>query len=172
MCRELCRRYNIKETVFVGVIPRGHPLDFTDWLNKPPAQRGLLHAVAIVDIVEQLPQGRSHSIHLPFSLFSAAIIYALHAVNASATVHLPQNPNWTDVVMSVEEVEPSIWSSHESDTLRFICGTPAPNPGPWNSRNLFYELNSVRKLLQFISSQWGVASDMGSIVEQWIELCH
>jgi hypothetical protein len=36
---------------------------------------------------------------------------------------------------------------------------------------LLYEFNSIQKLFGCLSTQWGVAHDMGKVVDQWATLC-
>jgi hypothetical protein len=164
LCGNLCSRFNIKQTLFEGCRVKKRDIEFTAWITTNTARKALLHAIAIVDIAEQQPQGRSQPIHLPYSLFSAALIYAIFSITGSALIELPKSPDWKEVVLTE--------SSSNSDVHNFLFGTWETRREPWTSRNLFYEINSVRKLFDFISSQWGVAHEMRLLVDRWIGLCH
>jgi hypothetical protein len=171
LCRDLCSQYTVKNTVFEGARDRRHPIDLSDWTRTIAARKALLHAVAIVDIVEQQPQGRSQPIHLPFSLFSAALIYAIHSITGAATVELPRAPDWKTVILASTDASTLPWSGSGSDLRHFILGMKGAEKGSWTSRNLLYEINSVRKLFRYISLQWGVAQEMKVMMDDWIALC-
>jgi hypothetical protein len=57
----------------------------------------LLHAIAIQDIVERLPLGRSHATPLPAAIFSAATVYSAHCLAGPPTVMIPDLVQWQDV---------------------------------------------------------------------------
>jgi len=177
LCRYVCSRYNIEQHVFGGGKGIKPGLDLIRWANTEGARRALLHAAAIQDIVEQLPRGRAHVIHMPSSLFAAATVYSVFILAGSTTVGLPRTVDWRNVLYN----ETDSWMAYEelsgsaigSETRRYIRGDPpsfSKNLGA--TRNLLYELNSMQKLFRCLFSQWGVAHDMESVVDQWIALCH
>jgi hypothetical protein len=146
------------------------------WANTEDARRALLHAVAIQDIVEQLPRGRAHVIHMPSSLFAAATIYVVFALAGVATVHLPRTIVWQDALLSLSDLNlgsGSVRPSSTSETRRFVEQGQTDSPAGMGAvRNLLYEMNSMQKLFRCLISQWGIAHDMEEIVDQWIRLCH
>jgi hypothetical protein len=171
LCRNLCAQYNIKQNIFGGSRIKNLTIDFDRWVTTNTARRALLHAIAIVDIAEQHPQGRSQPIHLPFSLFSAALIYAVFSITGSALIELPKTCDWKELVTAGDGI-PTDWSTGFSDVHNFLFQTGAIRRETWTSRNLFYDINSVRKLLGFISAQWGVAHEMKFLLDEWIAQCH
>jgi len=147
------------------------------------ARHAILHAVAIQDIVEQLPRGRAHAIHFPSSLFAAATVYTLFLLAGTATVRLPSTVDWADVIYPTNdpcvvlvELAGTVFTS---DTARYIRGEPMSSElsgtsasGMVTTRNLLYEFNSMQKLFGCLKTQWGMAGDMEEVVDNWITLCH
>lgn len=60
ICRQLCARYNVEQQVLGGGKGIQPGFDLYEWARTDDARRALLHAVAIQNIVEQLPRGRAH----------------------------------------------------------------------------------------------------------------
>lgn len=176
LCRHICARHNIIQHVLGGGKGIKSGLDLVAWARTEDARRALLHAVAIQDIVEQLPRGRAHVIHMPGALFAAATVYSVFSMAGFTTVHLPRTVDWKDALFT--EVDPCVilgqlsGSAASSDTRRFVRGEQTNGGSFTTTRNLLYELNSMQKLFRCLSSQWGVAFDMERILDQWISLSH
>lgn len=177
LSRHVCSRYNIPQHVSGGSRTVRPGFDLVKWANTEDARRAVLHAVAIQDIVEQLPRGRAHVVHMPSSLFAAATVYVVFSLAGVATVNLPRAIVWQDALLSHSDLHLShedIRPSSGSETRRFVEAQQGLSPAPHGGavRNLLYELNSMQKLFRCLSSQWGIAHDMEKIVAQWIQLCH
>ncbi|KAJ5963909.1 uncharacterized protein N7479_003785 [Penicillium vulpinum] len=179
LAHHVCSRYNIVQHISSGSGTVRPGFDLAKWANSEDARRAVLHAVAIQDIVEQLPRGRAHVVHMPSSLFAAATIYVVLSLAGAATVNLPRNIIWQDALLSRSDLNldhKDIRPLSGSDTKRFVengneaSSLPLPIGGA--ARNLLYELNSMQKLFRCLSSQWGIAHDMEDIIAQWIQLCH
>lgn len=177
LARHVCSRFNIPQHVSGGSRTVRSGFDLVKWANTEDARRAVLHAVAIQDIVEQLPRGRAHVVHMPSSLFAAATVYVVFSLAGVATIKLPRNIVWQDALLSHSDLHlghEDIRPSSGSETRRFVeaqQGLPCvPHSGA--ERNLLYELNSMQKLFRCLSSQWGIAHDMEEIVAQWIQWCH
>ena len=178
LCRQLCARYNVEQRVLGGGKGIRSGFDLIEWARTEDARRALIHAVAIQNIVEQLPRGRAHVIHMPTSLFSAATVYSVFSMAGATTIRLPRNVEWKDALFT--EADPCVilgelsGSTPASDTRRFVRGEQVGITGSstTTTRNLLYELNSMQKLFRCLSSQWGVAHEMEQIVDQWISLSH
>ncbi|KAL4988245.1 hypothetical protein BDW68DRAFT_99097 [Aspergillus falconensis] len=177
LCRHVCSRYDIPQQVSGGSRTLRPGFDMLNWVNTEDARRALLHAIAIQDIIEQLPRGRAHVIHMPSSLFAAATVYVVFALAGIANIHLPRTIVWQDALLSHADLnlgcETAFRPSTGSDTSRFVAeGRTDSPPGVAAVRNLLYEMNSMQKLFRCLISQWGIAHDMEEIVNQWIILCH
>lgn len=180
LCRTVCSRYNITQHVVGG---KGgdekEDMDFVSWANTEDARRALLHAIAIQEIVEQLPRGRAHVIHIPSSLFASATVYCVFSLAGQTTVNLPSVVDWQSVLSSgYDNISGSIDGLGEggnvSETKKYIRGEYSSIFGAQGgaSKNLLYELNSMQKLFRCLCSQWGIAYDMEDVIDQWISLCH
>ncbi|KAL4763517.1 C2H2 type zinc finger domain protein [Aspergillus foveolatus] len=177
LCRHVCARYDIPQQVSGGSRTLRPGFDMLNWVNTEDARRALLHAIAIQDIIEQLPRGRAHVIHMPSSLFAAATVYVVFALAGIANIHLPRTIVWQDALLSHADLnlgcESGFRPSTGSETSRFVTeGRTDSPPGVAAVRNLLYEMNSMQKLFRCLISQWGIAHDMEEIVNQWIILCH
>lgn len=181
--KSICRRYNIQQHIWANVKAVRPGPDLTTWAQSADARHAMLHAVAIQDIVEQLPRGRAHAIHFPSSLLAAATVYTLFLLAGTATVKLPSTVDWADVVyptndpcVVLAEMAGTVFSS---DTARYIRGEPMSSDlngtsasGMSATRNLLYEFNSMQKLFGCLKTQWGIAGDMEQVIDSWITLCH
>ena len=177
LSRHVCLRYKIPQHVSGGCRTVRPGFDLVKWATSEDARRAVLHAVAIQDIVEQLPRGRAHVVHMPSSLFAAATIYVVFSLAGVATVNLPRNIVWQDALLSHSDLNlgsEDMRPSSGSETRRFVeyGGDATLLLRGGAVRNLLYELNSMQKLFRCLSSQWGIAHDMEDIVAQWIQLCH
>ncbi|KAN0102259.1 hypothetical protein V8E51_012769 [Hyaloscypha variabilis] len=175
LCRSVCSRYGVTQHVCPGRDSKKTELDLVSWANTEDARRALLHAIAIQEIVERLPRGRAHVIHIPNSLFASATVYCAFSLAGMTTVNLPASVDWQSVLSSGYESVPAIGSSDgdASETRRYIrgeLGSLVGNVGV--AENLLYELNSMQKLFRCLSSQWGIAYDMEDVIDQWMSLCH
>jgi hypothetical protein len=177
LCKYICSRYGIAQHVWGGAEGVRDGLDLIRWASTKDARRALLHAIAIQEMVEQLPRGRAHVIHIPSCLFAAATVYTVFSLAGLTQVNLPSIVDWKEVlsrgndpcVILAELSNPTV----SSDTKRYISGEyPSMLGIPGATRNLLYELNSMQKLFRCLSSQWGISYDMEAIMDQWIALCH
>ena len=198
LCRHICARYNLPQPVSGGTRTFKAGFDMIKWTHTEDARRAMLHAIAIQDIIEQLPRGRAHVIHMPSSLFAAATIYFVFSVAGVATVRLPGVILWSDAVLTLSDLrlggspvqtctpassssfssvsDPNTGKTSGSETRRFVetgrVGMSVQATGMGAVRNMLYELNSIQKLFRCLCSQWGIAFDMEEIIDRWITLCH
>lgn len=173
LCSQVCSSYGIVQHLSGGNKTPKAGLDLVKWATTADARRALLHAVAIQDIVEQLPRGRAHVIHMPSSLFAAATVYTVFSLAGVATVTFPRAITWREVLSSQGEDDMVFGDMMPgSETSRYIRGELRGSPAGGTTRNLLYELNSMQKLFRCLFSQWGIAHDMEDIVDKWISLCH
>lgn len=115
---------------------------------------------------------------MPNSLFAAATVYGVFSMAGFSNIHLPRTMDWKHALFT--EADPCVilgelsGSTPNSDTRRFVRGEQlsANRSVATTTRNLLYELNSMQKLFRCLSSQWGVAHEMETIINQWITLSH
>ena len=164
LCKGICSQWKVEQ--YVWPTNKAQVLKYNEacCAKSEDARRALLHAVAIQDIIETLPRGRAHAIHMPSSLFAAATIYAVFALTGLAVVELVNDADWRLVMNETGADE-----FFMCDTQRYIRGDRS-GFGP--VRNMVYELNSIHKLMGYLKTQWGIAHDMENVIEQWVSLCH
>ncbi|KIN02730.1 hypothetical protein OIDMADRAFT_102782 [Oidiodendron maius Zn] len=176
LCRSICARYDISQHVCPVGGAIEPDIDIITWVHTVDARRSLLHAIAIQEIVEQLPRGRAHVIHIPSSLFAAATVYVVFSLGGQNSVNTPNIINWqtalsTDFDSSLLSGQPD--GMGQSETQRYMRGEYSSVFGKMGTtQNLLYELNSMQKLFRCLCSQWGIAYDMADVLDQWNALCH
>jgi hypothetical protein len=175
LCRKLCHQLSIKQNIFGSAKKERYDFDAKSWVNTIDARRALLHAVAIHEIAEGLPIGRSRAIHIPSSLFTAATVYCAFALAGASVLTLPYITEW-EKVMAVDmnstpdgPLTPNRGTG--SNIKDFLYGIHPLTNVPFMTRNILYDLNLLQMFLRFSSQQWGVCSEMEKVLEQWISLC-
>ncbi len=174
LCRKLCAFYGIQQHLYAENNISINDLDLRVWTQSAGGLRALLHAIAVQDIVERLPLGRSHAIHLPAAIFSAATIYSAHCLAGSPTVVIPDLVQWQDV-WSVEMSDMTMVENFpvfDTGVNAFLGGKLAVANQKTSTRNLLYDLNSVQITLGSISSRWGVSNEMEEILHRWINIAN
>lgn len=176
LCRSICTRYDIVQHVCPGQGGVDPETDIITWVHTEDSRRALLHAIAIQNIVETLPRGRAHVIHIPSSLFAAATVYCVFSLGGQTSVNTPTIVDWqtalsTNFNSSLMPGQPD--SISQSETKRYMRGEYASVFGKiGTTQNLLYELNSMQKLFRCLCSQWGIAYDMADVLDKWHALCH
>ncbi|KAM3069364.1 hypothetical protein ACMFMF_008581 [Clarireedia jacksonii] len=171
LCRSICSRYGIVQHVCGGKHTIKPEQDLISWANTQEARRALLHAIAIQEIVEQLPRGRAHVIHIPNSLFASATVYCAFSLAGLGAVNVPNIVEWRAVLAHVDE-SGTVSAQPQSETQLYLQGNASVFRGLGTTKNLLYELNSMQKLFKCLCSQWGIAFDMEDVLDQWNTLCH
>lgn len=172
LCRWICATYNIPQQLYSGADYTGHESDLVVWAQSDEGRRALLHSMAIQDLVDRLPLGRSHTIHLPAAIFAVASIYSARCMADKASVAVPATIRWEDAwgVESQNETNFDNIPTPNNDTNEFMQGRYVTSPGKSLMRNLTYELNSLQIMLGSISLRWGVSHEMDAILHQWISI--
>ncbi|KIX04493.1 uncharacterized protein Z518_05363 [Rhinocladiella mackenziei CBS 650.93] len=172
LCQRLCMNFGMSQNLFAAGRRSPDPIDLNNWANTPEARRALLHAVAIQDLAELMTLGRAYPPHLPASVFAAATIFFAYSKYGQTTVTTPERPDWdaawgqgTSQHHSTNDYGRK--SPENSDSYRFVTGDYLNGAGT-KTRNLRYSLLTLQMILQMISSQWGISSDMLAILSTWI----
>jgi hypothetical protein len=164
LCQRLCRLYGIQQQLHRQA-PIVEPITtLQSWTQSVDGLRALLHAMAIQDLVERLPLGRSHAIHLPAAIFAVATIYSARCLAGFPTVLVPNALPWQDVW--------SISEAFNGDVEAFLHNKPGEMSCELTTRNLMYDLNSLQITLSSISLRWGVSHAMDDILHRWIVMAN
>jgi hypothetical protein len=173
LCCQMCTDFNIEQKVFgLTNYKKRKFINLKEWTGTIGARRALLHAIAIWDILQDLPLGRLQLINVPASIFTAAMIYCAYCIAGVSIVQAPAVKNWQVVTAADPEssangavsadFEVANFLTKQHDALR-LPGTPV--------RNLLYDLNSLPMYLRNLSKPWGVAATMAEMLEQLVTCC-
>ncbi|GLI79707.1 hypothetical protein PoHVEF18_008047 [Penicillium ochrochloron] len=185
--RRICDAYKVPQ-VLSGIPVRGwaQPLDLAIWAQSIDAFRAVLHSISIIRLVNEIPGGHTHAIHIPGCLFSSAmIIIAIHLWNKKK-VRIPKEWRWQDVWVDVlaENSTTAEAQSRESMSVPASARVFAPpdrvdftgagkllgvlNPSGTSDEmtevNLMQEVNSVQISLKTVASRWGISPQMEEII--------
>jgi hypothetical protein len=164
LCQHLCGLYGVQQQLHRQVPIATSTWDIQSWSHSIDGVRALLHATAIQELVERLPLGRSHAIHLPAAIFAVATIYSARCLAGFPTFTIPKSFAWQDV-----------WRTSDTpagDVNSFLRGQPHEMVGETSTRNLIYDLNSLQITLSSISLRWGVSHAMDDILHRWIMMAN
>lgn len=168
VCQDLCTNHNIEPTVFGRRKSDGNRIQTRTWARTPEARKALLHAVAVYENLDHLPFSHAHSIHIPMSIFAAAIIYCAFLLGGLTTIAIPSEVDWGSLV-TIEPIQPDTSPStnnRHSMLGRFIFGLS--QTGSTKQHNLLYELNVFLLRLRQMVQPWGIATDLEDILRRLI----
>ncbi|KAH6665576.1 C2H2 type zinc finger domain protein [Halenospora varia] len=174
LCRDICSHYSIEQYLHEGK-SKGkcyRSFNLLDWAQSVDGHRALLHALAIQDLVETLPLGRSHAIHLPAAIFDAGTILAGRCLAGLHQIAYPTEVSWSNVwaVEGTGVSDPVGDSLETSEIEDFLQGSYTGRTSVSRTRNLMYDLNALQLILKSVSSKWGVSHEMDRILQQWISI--
>jgi hypothetical protein len=172
LCQNLCQFYGVQQQLHQISKNSCSTFDFLTWSKSIDGLRALLHAMAIQDLVERLPLGRSHAIHLPAAIFSVATIYSARCLAGFPSIIVPKSFRWQDVwAIDMSDVaNPD--GFRDDDINAFLRDSPLQILGASSTRNLMYDLNSLQITLSSISLRWGVSHAMDDILHRWITIAN
>lgn len=171
LCQRMCIVYGVEQRLHREIrLPSGE-FDLRGWSQSIDGRRALLHAMAIQDLVERLPLGRSHAIHLPAAIFAVATVYSARCIAALPTIQVPRSILWEDV-WAVDANDPDIRTHSSSEMNAFLHSASDGIPGESLKRNLMYDLNSLQITLSSMSLRWGVSHAMDDILHRWIGIAN
>ncbi|KAH8595336.1 hypothetical protein B0O99DRAFT_686762 [Bisporella sp. PMI_857] len=174
LCRDICSRYSIEQFLHEGVgdDKSSRSFQLLDWAKSADGRRALLNAIAIQDLVETLPLGRSHAIHLPAAIFDAGTIFAGFCLAGFHQMTYPTEISWPKAwaVQILETSTPDGNGLEVSEVEEFLRARYNDRISTSRTRNLMYDLNALKLILKSISPKWGVSFEMDRILQQWISI--
>lgn len=147
---------------------------FPGWLLSLPARRAILHAIKILELIQTLPVGVFHSIHLPSAMFTAATIFSVALMSSKhngqgCTLSIPKVVSWEEVWDTDGWQEQTIVG--DSPVLRFLKGAVLAD-SEMTVHDMRDDLNTIQFLLLQALPCWGVAKEMIEIIEGWTTVLH
>ncbi|PKS13185.1 hypothetical protein jhhlp_000530 [Lomentospora prolificans] len=174
--RRMCKQFNIAQDIFGGERRDESPINPQAWIESTNSRRCLLHAYQIQAIASQMPLGVAHDVYLPGAIFATAITYSSFALTGVTKIVIPSSVDWNVVLFhGVEDSgieEPVQLQSEEAqNTAEFLAGKLDGLGMGRETRNLSYDLTSLKILIRGLSFQWGVTQEMEKVVESFVALC-
>lgn len=168
LCRRMCAVHGISQTLHDTSNLESDDFDFKEWSQSPDCLRAVLHCIAILEIVEKLPLGRSHAIHLPAAVFAVSTVYSARCLSGFSTIITPRTFSWENVwKVGPESNDPS---TIDSDVDIYLAGKLSKAGSNSYTKNLMYELNSLHIILLAVSPRWGVSYEMDTILSRWMAI--
>ncbi|KUJ14151.1 uncharacterized protein LY89DRAFT_784146 [Mollisia scopiformis] len=167
LSKNICAPYGIAEDLHGPSKVSVESFDLAVWSQSSDSLRAVLHSLAIQEIVEMMPLGRSSGIHLPAAIFAVATIYSAQCLAGFSLITTPKDFTWE-----------SVWNMSESGHLAdpsmqaFLSCTYAKTAHPSKTKNLMYEINSLQITLNSISSRWGVSHEMDALLTRWVTIAN
>jgi hypothetical protein len=167
LCRKICAMHDITQNLHEASKAVVDDLDLPGWAQSTDGLRAVLHSLAIKEIVEMMPLGRSSGIHLPAAIFAVATIYNARCLAGFSLITAPKNFTW-ESVWGNDSPEHADASIQTFLSRRYHAKTAQQS----RTKNLMYEINSLQITLNSISSRWGVSHEMDSLLTKWIAIAN
>jgi hypothetical protein len=153
-----------------------HPrlADLEQWSRSAAGMRALLHAIAIKQLLSEIPLSRALSPHIPNAIFSSAVVFSAMCLYNTCTVKLPTHFLWNDAWFTVLQQEPDMSqltlkpdnsdSAITSDDV--LKQLEAGGSVQKRSVNLLKDINFLQLSLTTIASRWTLSIDLENIIGQ------
>ena len=164
LLQQLCHRHGIQQDLFTKPLdPSQKGSDPLIWCSSHWARRALLHAVAVVDLIQHLSLGKAHALHLPLALNTAATIMACFALSGRSIVRIPEREDWAAVCNFDEDdgVDGTL-----DDGVRTFVTTGKLSTSTPCSLSLY--MNSAQSMLASLFCHWAVAQEMSQVLGQLV----
>jgi hypothetical protein len=151
----------------------GMKFNAKEWAKSPNAVRAVLHAIAIIQILEDIPASQSHAFHFPAAIFASSVILSGMCLFGLKDMEIPAAPFWQHVWVPVlpgtgtEGISAQFWNG--DDLLRFLYSS---GTGVTSSVNLLNQINILQLLVRTIASRWTISKKMEAIVSHLSVLSH
>ncbi|KAK9447026.1 uncharacterized protein V1518DRAFT_422728 [Limtongia smithiae] len=172
----LCQKCSIDQPLQAS-FNYGMPLtaagfDVKKWSgDDADARRALLHAIAIQQLISQLPLGRSNAIHLPSSLFAATTIYTTFCLHGRSAAVIPAVHRWEDVwgINLSDAMAGDDFAGQDRAVALYLQGQP-PAGATTTRFDLIHELNKAQMIMASATFRWGICRVMNDLIGKWTEL--
>ncbi|KAJ5394781.1 uncharacterized protein N7487_009084 [Penicillium crustosum] len=144
--RRICEAYNLPQ-VLSGIPVTGwaRPFNFTIWAQSVEAFRATLHAVSIIRILDEIPNGRTHEIHIPGCLFASAVILVAIYLWNNKTIKIPKSHRWHEVWAAVITQNSSTDKTQLPENVEYVpassSSSDSPSASPTTSASFIPSVN-------------------------------
>lgn len=165
MMRHLCQTYSVEQDLY-SKSPAA--VDIAAWSASLNARRAVLHASAIMKLTMDLSLGRIQSIHVPFAMMSASIVFFALQSHGVTSAAVPIVSDWERVCiphpLTLSSCNPSLEVDQFLNLSHHVWNTPN------NARSFSHNLNTLRAVLESLSNTWGIARDMQKVLNCLTEI--
>ncbi|KAK5207551.1 hypothetical protein LTR41_006595 [Exophiala xenobiotica] len=158
--RRSCGQTTRQDVFWAGQKLSASTEDLNNWTKSVNARRSLLHAVAIQDLTERLPLGRSFAASTPSAVLAAATLYYAFCSQGQLEIKVPREVDW-----KMMPDDPMGSTSAGSRSQQFLAGQPMQSN--YRVLNVRHSLLLLRGMLQTMSLQWGIAKEMCELLNPW-----
>ncbi|KAK5220577.1 hypothetical protein LTR72_007199 [Exophiala xenobiotica] len=158
--RRSCGQTTRQDVFWAGQKLSASTEDLNNWTKSVNARRSLLHAVAIQDLTERLPLGRSFAASTPSAVLAAATLYYAFCSQGQLEIKVPREVDW-----KMMPDDPMGSTSAGSRSQQFLAGQPMQSN--YRVLNVRHSLFLLRGMLQTMSLQWGIAKEMCELLNPW-----
>jgi hypothetical protein len=160
------------------------PIDLHRWSKSAAGIRALLHAIAIKQLLCDIPPSRALAPHIPNAIFASAIIFSAMCLCGVFTVRLPTHFRWQDAWGTVLNQSPPVYSplglsmssgheGEESSSNDVLENLDASGTLPMKTVHLLNDINTLQLSLKTtIASRWTLSAEMDDIIGQLSRLAH
>lgn len=180
---QLCETYKLPrvfgERTTTNRPPTHRNLDLTQWAMSADALRAVLHATAIIRLLNDIPFSRAHAIHIPAAIFASTMVLGSVYLVHGETIHLPKSVQWRDVWVGVLAAGSDANAHYQSQTLslnvdfqstlRYLHGK---GDGEISTLRVLNEINFLHVGLETIVSPWGVSKQMREVIQRLVVALH
>ena len=168
---QICNDFSVIQDLYSDSPNMASHLDINAWTKTVDARRALLHAMAIYEIIEQLPFSRTHAIHIPSAIFAAATVYAAFHIMQASKILPPQPTDWSEVLNFHQEGDQTDRRGLADTTIReYLAGSIKPDLLSSTRRTPLDDLNRLQVFMMSIAPVSLIAKEMALILSRWINL--
>jgi len=133
------------------------------WTRNYSGRATLLHTFSICDRLKKLPQGDVTAMHLPYTVFSAAVTLLAFLSAGQATITVPAVIAWASPEQSTAPLEDDDGRTVMGPETELFCqSVPMQHTVV---RKLRVELQGLRTQMRILGATWGVCIPMEALLE-------
>jgi hypothetical protein len=163
-CR-LCRTYGIEQNLLSAASTSAHrpAVDISVWIRSYKGRATLLHSLSICDRLQKLPLADVMALHLPYTVFSAAVTFIAFLSAGQMNVSVPAVIEWVSPEQRTAPLEDDEGRTIIGPETELFCqSVPIQHTVV---RKLRVELQGLRTQMRILGATWGVCIPMEALLE-------
>jgi len=171
---DLCERYGVRQELYkLGRSAFLKTFDLDAWSSSHLARRATLHAMAVLDLLQQLPLGKTQALQLPIAVFTSAVVLTAVNVTNRGRIQLPEPICWQTVctMNDATTLDTPTIGGDAASTASFLLTGNVVTGARAAIRNIGRDVNAFQTILESSMSTWGVTREMTRILRQLVPRC-